>query len=238
MTDTKNKKHLGKMIRDRYGSIRIRWKINLTYVVLILLTMPILTVISMRYLGNAAKEQYRAVIDHSLEYLKNDVTNRLDLQKNVADVLVWQSDLRTILEKSGDDYSFEEQLQDLRELERLTQTYISDVEIKVIAQNTAIYTRERSSIYSADDSVCLDLRQKMQSEKKSSIRGLSEWNGKKYLTYLAEVSSEKDIFKKNGYVAVITGISRYEKLLASARPTMKYCVLREKKYLRTWKKTY
>ena len=210
---------LRKRIREKYGSIRIRWKIYLTYVVLILVTMPIMTAISMRYLEDAAREQYRTMIDHSLEYLRNDVANRLEIQKSIADVLVWQSNLRTILGKSGAGYGFEEQMQDMKELERLTQTYISDVEIKVIAQNAAIYTRERSSIYAVDDIPCQDLQQKMQSAKKSSIRGLCDWNGKEYLTYLIEVSSEADIFKKVGYVAVITDISCYEKLLAGAKPT-------------------
>jgi two-component system sensor histidine kinase YesM len=147
-------------IRSFFNNLKIKYKLLLSYVLLILLA--VLTLTSLAYYKTSGMIEERVVesTKKSFEQANTFITYKLNSVKDVSSILFLNRELNQTLAKEGPDYKLAEQIDDyhkLLEIIRSVQTSSREIfSIRLYADNEAIYTRENRTIMNMSEIVQSD----------------------------------------------------------------------------------
>ncbi len=212
--------------RRRLGDVKIRWKIFLSYVVLICVTVSAIGWFAIRSLTGMDEDRYIEALTGAMDRLAADIDNRLTVVEEAVAVLVWQTELRNILSKQIEGYTFSEQMQDMETLEKIIKAYPLNASVTIYTDSAAVYARERVNIFPKAESPYADAYERMAADSAQSAWTLGARSGSRAagqpggaMVYLRRIIHRTRLFEDVGYLAWQIDPAALNALLVDSAPT-------------------
>lgn len=213
----------------RLGRMRIRLKVFLSMALVMLAAIGLIGVFSYHNARSITSERYAQSLESALRSLAADIENRALSMKEQAEMLAWNNELRTILSRDMEGYSFSDQLEDLKTLEKLLSLTGPGASVRVYVRGGPFYARERQRIFPLSEIEGSPLYQDMILSGGgfglSVEKGLNPAREVQMLTCLRPVRDAANIFENVGAVSVSMECATLEQMLLNAKLTPNSAVL-------------
>ena len=137
-----------------YGSLKLRWKILLSYLLLMVLLVVSLGFAAMWQTSRAVDEKLLTAISGSLDQLGVHISYRMQIVINSSEIVAWNNDLLRILKYGAGEYPLAKQIDDIQVLKDILMTVSANRDVSTIRlymPDTTLLSRERSTFFPLSD---------------------------------------------------------------------------------------